>query len=135
MERKVVVSRMRTPDGTILVSKHVHDFVTHKDTKTGEVYILDGGKDYRRESMNSIPGENVSIYSDDPFEVIRENLCRGTFDEEGNRIWKPISKLTDDHLKNILTYNFERGLDDSDFSNYIREEIKYRCERHISISD
>ncbi len=80
MDRKVVVSRMRTPDGTILVSKHVHDFVTHKDTKTGEVYILDGGKDYRRESMNSIPGENVSIYSDDPFEVIRENLCRGTFD-------------------------------------------------------
>lgn len=135
MERKVVVSRMRTPDGTILVSKHVHDFVTHKDTKTGEVYILDGGKDYRRESMNSIPGENVSIYSDDPFEVIRENLCRGTFDEEGNRIWKPISKLTDDHLKNILTYNFERGLDDSDFSNYIREEIKYRYEHHISISD
>lgn len=135
MERKLVVSRMKTPDGTILVSRHVHDFVSHKDKKTGEVYILDGGRDYRRESVNSIPGEDVSIYSDAPFEEIRENLCRGTFDKNGNRIWKPICELTDSHLQNILEYNIDRGLDDSDFSSYIREEIQYRYVHGITIPD
>lgn len=135
MERKLVLSRLKTPDGTILVSRHVHDFVTHKDAVTGEVYILDGGKDYRRESFNNVPGEDVSIYSDESFDVIREVLERGTFDKDGNRIWKPICELTDSHLKNILEYNKDRGMDDSDFSKYIRMEIKYRQDHMISIPD
>ena len=135
MERKLIVSRIQTPDGTILQSNFVHDFQSHKDQVTGEVYILDGGRDYQRISVNSVPAKDLSIYSDAPFEEIRENLTRGTFDVEGNRIWKPICECTDTHLKNILIYNNERGLGDSMFSHYIKMEQEYRKEHNISIPD
>lgn len=39
MERKLLVNRIQTPDGTILTSKSVHDYVTHTDAN-GEEYIL-----------------------------------------------------------------------------------------------
>ena len=46
MEKKLILSRIRTPDGTILTSYHQHDYVTHTD-KNGETYMLDGGSEYR----------------------------------------------------------------------------------------
>ena len=47
----ILNSRMRTPDGTILESKHRHDYVTHTDAN-GKEYMLDGGLDYVRCSAN-----------------------------------------------------------------------------------
>ena len=34
----ILNSRMRTPDGTILESKHRHDYVTHTDANGKDVY-------------------------------------------------------------------------------------------------
>ncbi len=48
---KILRSRMRTPDGTILESKHRHDYVTHLDAN-GNEYMLDGGLAYVRSSAN-----------------------------------------------------------------------------------
>lgn len=135
MERKLLVSRIQTPDGTILESKHTHDYVTHID-ENGHFYMLDGGTDYQRMSFPDVfPPKDMSIYSDDDYEVIRTNLKRGTFDKEGERIWKPISELSNKHLDNILVYNEERGFENSVFSEMVKKEIEYRKEKNILIED
>ena len=43
-EEKIVANRIRTPDGTILESKHRHDFVSC----SCESIFIDGGTDYIR---------------------------------------------------------------------------------------
>ena len=135
-ERRLVCSRIKTPDGTILESMFTHDFVSHTD-KNGEDYFLDGGTDYQRMSVNKVPAENCSIYSNSPFEVIRQHLKRGTFDENGERIWKPLCELSDAHLENILIYNNERGLHEAFkwYDDYIVEEQEYRKKHNITIED
>lgn len=132
--RKVLVSRIKTPDGTILESKHTHDFVEHEDAN-GEYYFLDGGSSYKRTSVNKVPAEDVSIYTDSPFHEIRAHLRRGTFDKDGNRIWKPLKDLSDKHLENILEYNRKLGGDNSTFSEMVRREIEYRRRHWITIED
>ena len=41
----ITKNAIKTPDGTIIESKHRHDFVCHKD-KNGNTYCVDGGLDY-----------------------------------------------------------------------------------------
>ena len=76
-DRTLLVSRIKTPDGTILISKHRHDYVCHTD-KNGEYYFLDGGTDYIRTSVNEVEAEPLHLLSDSPFEEIRKNLYWGT---------------------------------------------------------
>lgn len=129
-----LVSRIRTPDGTVLTSEHVHDFVTHTD-KNGEKYMLDGGSDYQRTYINKEPATDVSIYTFSPFEEIRKYVKRGTFDKDGNRIWKPVCELSDKHLENIIIYNKENGIPQNKFSDVIEREIAYRKEHGIKIEE
>ena len=129
-----LVSRIKTPDGTILTSEFTHDFVTHTD-KNGEEYMLDGGAEYQRTYINKEPAVDVSIYTYSPFEEIRKHVKRGTFDKNGNRIWKPVCELSDSHLKNILVYNKDNGIPDNKFSDVIKREIEYRKENGITIED
>ena len=71
--KKLVLNRIRTPDQTVLTSRHRHDYQYHKD-KNGEIYMNDGGVEYIRRSINIEPYEDLSLYSDDPFEILRENI-------------------------------------------------------------
>ena len=48
---KILSNRMRTPDGTVLESKHRHDYVAYLDAN-GKEYMLDGGLAYVRSSAN-----------------------------------------------------------------------------------
>jgi hypothetical protein len=133
-ERELVVSRMKTPDGTILTSKHRHDYQTHTD-KNGEVYFLDGGRDYQRTSVNKENMEDVSLYTDSPFEEIRKALEWGTFDKDGYRVFKPICELSDEHLRNIIIYNSGRGMEDTMINSMIKKELMYRDANKITIPD
>ncbi len=133
-ERKVIVSRIKTPDWTILESKHVHDYVAHMDAN-GELYFLDGGNEYMRTSINNESWEDWSIYSDYPYDIIRMFLKRGTFNTKGERIWIPLCKMTDEHLKNIFTYNEQYGLSGNWFEEYIKKELEYRKAKGISIPE
>jgi len=79
--RQLVFSGLRTPDGTLLVSTHRHDYVTHKDAN-GKRYMLDGGLDYVRSSANG-DEEYISLYTDSPHEEIRKYATWGTWGKEG----------------------------------------------------
>ena len=68
---------------------HVHDYVTHLD-KNGETYMLDGGNEYQRYNICKEPFKDLSIWSDAPFEIIRENYHRGG----GGRLKKGDQPLT-----------------------------------------
>jgi hypothetical protein len=134
-QKRLIAGRIRTPDGTILTSRHRHDHVAYHDTIADDLYFVDGGSDYIRTTINKIPAANLSVYSTDDFELIRENCFRGTFDENGNRIWKPISECSNEHLKNILTYNEEHDIDDIYYTWLINRELEYREDNNIVIAD
>jgi len=76
--RTILRNSMMTPDGTHLISKHRHDYATHED-ENGETYFVDGGSDYLRRSVNKSPAKDTSLYSDDPHELLREELVWGSY--------------------------------------------------------
>ena len=84
MERILIANRIQTPDGTILHSKHRHDFVWYAD-KNGERYCLDGGNDYQKISFEINPPIDCSIYSTDDFEEVRKVMLRGTYGKTGDK--------------------------------------------------
>ena len=102
--RKLIKNSIRTPDGTILTSRNVHDYQYHKD-KNGEIYMNDGGVEYLRRSVNVIPYEDLSLYSDDPFEILRENITWGSRGKNGNEPlqYKSISNMSSNHITAILS--------------------------------
>lgn len=132
----MIANRIQTPDGTILWSRHRHDYVAYDDAN-GEYYFLDGGPDILcwRSSVNEdAPAKSLQVFSDAPFEEIRQVMLRGTFDTNGDRVWIPLYKLSNDHLTSILDYNQDNGID-SKYDQFIRQEIKYRKLNNIEIKD
>jgi hypothetical protein len=102
--RKIVANCIRTPDGTILCSRHVHDYATYLD-KNGYTYMVDGGRDYlRRNIVDEAPAEELSVYADDPHEVIRERFDWGTRGKDGKSplTFKLLKDLDDGHIMAIL---------------------------------
>jgi len=109
MEKRLIYSAIRTPDGTVLESRHRHDFVTHLD-KNGETYMLDGGcEDYVRRSINIVEAEDLSLYDDAPHEVIREYLSRGGRGVNGDEPLKYVilKDINDGWLDAIIVYENE----------------------------
>ena len=99
---EILRNRMRTPDGTILESKHRHDYVTHLDTN-GKEYMLDGGLDYVRSSANG-DEQVLTVYHDDPHEVLRLLVKWGTFGKNGDEPYKEIkiADMSTEHLQACL---------------------------------
>lgn len=100
----LVANRIRTPDGTIVQSFHRHDYKIHKD-KNGFEYMVDGGLDYLRRAVNpDAPHEEISVWTDDPFEDIREAFHWGTRGKDGKQplAWKPLKDLDTSHIEAIL---------------------------------
>lgn len=102
---KILVNAIRTPDGTILRSRHRHDFVSHKDSNGCE-YSVDGGVDYLKRSrgLNAPPARELSLFSDDPHDLIREWFDWGTYGKNGDDPLKHIllKDLTTEHIKAII---------------------------------
>jgi len=123
----LILNRIQTPDGTILTIYHRHDYKEHVD-KNGETYFVDGGLDYQRTSVNKEEADDLSLYDDQPFEIVRKTLHWGVnYDIDMNllpeTIWKPIYKLNTDHIRAILDGGYG--------SEWIREimegELYYRA--------
>lgn len=100
---KVLASRIQTPDGTILQSFHRHDYKEYVDAN-GETYMIDGGTDYRRGFVNKQPAKDISIYTDDPFEIKRTAKLWGTYGKNGDEPlkWISVSEMEDAHIDKLL---------------------------------
>lgn len=137
-ERTIVLNQIRTPDGTILMSLHRHDYQTHVDNN-GLTYMADGGTAYlRRNIHHDAPFTELTVYSDSPFEIIRESFYRGGRGKDGTEplTWVPMAKMSDDWLEAVLVYNKERGVADHAFAQEMyRQELAYRKEKGISLVD
>lgn len=126
--RKLIQNKWQTPDGTILISKHRHDYVEYTD-KNGDYYMIDGGNDYVRKSVNKEEMKNLCIYSDGSFETDRFLLWGRNYDKNMKRLPKtefvPIKDLNTDHIWAILLTlpNMNK-----EYRKVMEEEILFREE-------
>lgn len=108
----LIYSALRTPDGTVLESLHRHDFKTHED-KNGKTYMIDGGTDYLRCSMNG-DEEFISVFDDEPFEKVRQYAYRLGYGKPGAPDYgifrkTTLAQMTDEHLEASLDYVTKGG--------------------------
>lgn len=131
-EKRLTRNAIKTPDGTILESLHVHDYVTYVD-ENGEEYMVDGGLDYLRRNITKEKFEELSVYDDEPHSLIRDGLHWGTYGKNGDQPlkYKPIKDLTDNHITALLEY--------SHFPKWrlvhLENEVKYRKENNLKIEE
>ena len=130
MEARIVLNRIKTPDGTILTSYHRHDYKTHEDAN-GNIYGVDGGLSYLRRT--GALGKDMSVYSDEPFTVIRESLHWGSYGKDGKDKlrWKLLKDMTNEHLHALI----EEGQGNEMFQGFFAQEIDYRTENDIYLED
>ena len=98
---------MITPDGTLLQSRHRHDFVQYTDAN-GLVYMVDGGLDYIRRSINdSAPHVDKCVYDDVPHEEQREAATWGTYGKNGDesRSYVTVANMSTEHIKAVIKDN------------------------------
>jgi len=121
----LVYNAIRTPDGTILESRHRHDYVVYQD-KNGREYMVDGGHDYvRRNVHDDAPYEELSVYTTDGHEKVREVLKWGTYGINGDQ---PLSYIV---LKDMNTGHIQACLDTQSsmhltYRQAFEEELKLR---------
>ncbi len=90
---------LMTPDGTIIESRHRHDYKTYEDAN-GKSYMIDGGTAYVRCSAWG-DETHLSVWSDDDHELIREHAEWGTYGINGDQPLKyvKIKDMSTDHLE------------------------------------
>lgn len=106
-----------------LVSRHRHDF---QQCSCENGSFTDGGYDYQRWGGKDLEAiQSHCIYDDEPFEVIRFYLERGTYgvnsDEELKYV--KLKDISNEWLENIITYETERS---GKFLKIYKTEVKYR---------
>jgi len=122
-ESKLLLNRIKTPDGTILTSYNRHNYVEYKDTVTKEVLMVDGGTDYLRRNVGTY--EELSVYDDGSHITRRSAVHWGTRGKDGRQplVYKPLKDLDSDHIEAILKTQHQI----SDFYREVfMEELKYR---------
>ncbi len=131
MNRQILVNKIKTPDGTILESRHRHDYKEYIDCISGENYIVDGGYDYLKRSVNTVPYEELSVYDDDDFELIREHFTWGTYGKSGKEKIKyiPLKEIDTEHLHNIIRHLEGVGKFPSQTLVLMIIELHYRGEK------
>ena len=118
----LIYNAIRTPDGTILESRSVHDFVDHTDTN-GKFYAVDGGLEYLKRCGDN-DYEELSLTLEDDFSKIRRVVSWGTRGKYGDQPLKKvkIKDLDTDHILSILELTY---LQDK-FKILLEKELEFR---------
>lgn len=130
---RILGSLLITPDGTVLVSHHVHDYVVHEDAN-GKTYMLDGGLDYIRSTVHA-DQRVVTIVDHDAFEDIRLVFCRGGRGKDGRQPlkWVPICDMSDNWLSACIDYCYDNNV--TKYVDIYEEEQRYRKENGIIVPE
>lgn len=120
----LLISAIITPDGTRLESTHRHDYQTYTDAN-GDEYMLDGGTDYIRRSVNKERAADAFVYTDDKHEVIREVFKWGTYGKNGDQPleMKLLKSLDTEHIEAILRTQIQLK---SHITKVFEDELDYR---------
>ena len=129
---KILVNAWKCPDGTILESRHRHDFVSYTDAE-GRSYFVDGGTEYQRISGEGL--EFVGCYDTDPHEKIREVFSWGSYGKDGKQEKRYIllKCLTDQHIDAILRTQYH--VRDTPIEKVLKDEQEYRRVNEIVVKD
>lgn len=126
----IICNAVMTPDGTYLRSYHRHDYKEHLDKVSGETYIVDGGTDYIRRSLNTTPATPMDVYLSDPFETIRRNFVWKSYGKNGEHIPHGIYiflyTMDTDHIHAIL--KTQEHIKGSYVEDLMKQELAYRKE-------
>ena len=125
---KILLNSIQTPDGTILVSRNVHDYVSYTD-KNGQHYSVDGGSFYLKRGYDVMDYTELSIFDDGSHTTRRETIEWGVnYDKNMKRLpktkWKKIIDLETEHIKSIVNGGFVAN--DSFMKKVFENELKYR---------
>lgn len=109
----------------ILVSYHRHDY---KICGCEQQTSVDGGTDYIRyggKDLNLV--KSLVLYDNEPFEKIREVICRGGRGKNGDRELKytPIKDMDDEWLKAVIDYE-EQKRPNNPYLKYYYQELNFR---------
>lgn len=105
MKQKIwFTNKIQTPDGTVLESTHIHDYKTHEDEVSGEVYMTDGLGPYVRRTVNIVPYVDLSVTSESSHEEIREVFTWGTYGKDGKqpRSEVKLKDMSTEHIEAVL---------------------------------
>ena len=133
--RQLVANLICTPDGTVLQSFNRHDYKEYTD-KNGEFYMVDGGLDYTRRAVGqSEPYTELSVYSDDPWHLIREYYSWGTYGKNGDQPLRYVKLrlMSNAHIEAILD-TMVPGLHPL-YQELFEKELEYRKKEDIKIYD
>lgn len=129
----IICNAIITPDGTYLRSYHRHDYKEHLDKLTGEVFIVDGGTDYLRRSINTTPATSMDVYLSDPFKAIREAFVWKSYGKNGEHIphgiYISLQDMTDEHLNAIL--DTQTQIKGTYVEDLMKQELAYRKEDYV----
>lgn len=128
---QMICNAITTPDGTYLRSYHRHDYKAYKDKVSGETYMVDGGTDYVRRSINTTPAKSMDVYLSDPFERIRQAFVWKSYGKNGEHlphgIYITLHAMTTDHIHAILETQWH--IKGSHVEDLMIKELAYRKER------
>jgi len=125
----IIRCSIQCPDGTILETKHRHDYRTHLDTTTGEIYMIDGGHGYYyRTSKNIIEAKSLIVTTDDPFELQRAIPFWKSYGKNAEHypegIHLSLEQMEDDHIFNIL--DTQQHIKGTSVERMFLNELDYR---------
>lgn len=120
---KLLLNRWMTKDGTVLFSRHRHDFVQHFDIVDQAIVYVDGGLDYARTGGDLL---NMCCYDNEQdHEEVRNNYMWTSFGANGDEPAKrqAIMHLTSQHIEAILATQVHLP---EQVKNMFKRELNFR---------